>query len=129
MFADQLEKSMEVYINDMLVKFLIAEQYIDHLKQSFEILKKYNVKLNPSKCSFIISSVKFLGYLVTQQGIEANPDQIYSTINILSPACIKEVQRFSGRLAAPNRFISRSSEKCQKFYNILRKKELIDFDM
>ncbi|XP_022893944.1 uncharacterized protein LOC111408413 [Olea europaea var. sylvestris] len=106
MFAEQLKKSMEVYIDDMLVKSLIAKQQIDHLKQSFEVLKKYNMKLNPSKCSFRVSSGKFLGYLVTQREIEANSDQIQSIINIPSPTCIKEVQRLTGRLATLNRSAS-----------------------
>lgn len=65
---------MEVYINDMLVKSLVAKQQIDHIKQSFDVLKKYNMKLNPSKYSFGVFSGKFTGYLVTWQGIEANLD-------------------------------------------------------
>ena len=74
MFADHLDKTMEIYINDMLVKSLSAEQHLDHLRQTFEILRKYNMKLNPTKCSFGVSSRKFLGYMVTQCGIEANPE-------------------------------------------------------
>ena len=79
---------MEVYIDDMLVKSLLAEQHLDHLRQAFEVLQKYNMKLNPTKCSFGIASSKFLGYMVTQRGIKANPDQIQSVMNIPSPACI-----------------------------------------
>ena len=52
MFSDYLGKTMEVYIDDMLVKLLSAEQHLDHLRQAIEILKKYNMKLNPTKCSF-----------------------------------------------------------------------------
>lgn len=94
------------------MKSLIPKKHIDHLKQSFEVLKKYNMKLNPSKCSFGVSSRKFRGHLVTQWGIEANSDQIQSIINIQSPTCIKKAQKLTGRLVALNRFTSRSSEKC-----------------
>ncbi|KAL5554777.1 hypothetical protein UlMin_042178 [Ulmus minor] len=69
---------------------------------------------------------KFLGYMVTQRGIEANPDQIRSVMNIPSPACIRDVQRLAGRVAALSRFISRSSEKCYLFFSTLRKSK--DFE-
>ena len=74
MFADYLGDTMEVYIDDLLIKSLHADQHLDHLCQAFEVLQKYNMKLNPTKCSFSLASNKFLGFLVTQHGIEANPD-------------------------------------------------------
>ena len=74
MFADYLGDTMEVYIDDMLVKSLLAEQHLDHLRQAFEVLQKYSMKLNPTKCSFGVAAGKFLGYMVTQRGIEANSD-------------------------------------------------------
>ncbi|KAL5550263.1 hypothetical protein UlMin_000439 [Ulmus minor] len=69
-----LVKFFLVYIDDMLVKSLLAEQHLDHLRQAFEVLRKYNMKLNPTKCSFGVASGKFVGYMVTQRGIEANLD-------------------------------------------------------
>ena len=84
----------------MLVKSLVASDHIKHLKQAFEVLKKYNMKLNPAKCSFGVTSRKFLAYLVTKRGIEANLDQIRSVLNIASPRCIKDMQKLTGRLAA-----------------------------
>ena len=121
MFADMLGKSMEVYIDDMLVKSLAAADHLNHLEQSFQVLEKYNMKLNPAKCSFGVSSGKFLGYLVTKRGVEANPDQIRSIQNIQSPKSIKDVQRLTGRIAALSRFISKSSERCHLFFSTLRK--------
>ena len=85
MFQDLLGKTMEVYINDMLVKSLHAEDHIDHLRQSFEVLRKYNMKLNPTKCAFGVTSGKFLGYVVTKRGIKANPKQIKSVLNVVLP--------------------------------------------
>ncbi|KAK0592411.1 hypothetical protein LWI29_018735 [Acer saccharum] len=128
MFAKMLGSTMEVYIDDMLVKSLIAQQHIDHLRQSFDVLDQYGMKLNPTKCSFGVSSGKFLGYLVTQRGVEANPDQIRSIENIESPKCMKDVQKLTGRVAALNRFISKSSEKCLPFFNILRKNKAFEWN-
>ncbi len=68
MFQDQLGETMEVYIDDMLVKSKKAEDHINHLEQTFEVLQKYGMKLNPSKCSFGVHAGKFLGYMVTKRG-------------------------------------------------------------
>lgn len=76
MFADYLGDTMKVYIDDMLVKSLLAQQYLNHLHEAFEVLQKYSMKLNPTKCSFSGAAGKFLGYMATQHGIEANPNQI-----------------------------------------------------
>ncbi|XP_056864128.1 uncharacterized protein LOC130511242 [Raphanus sativus] len=120
MFADQLGKTMEVYIDDMLVKSLRADDHLAHLKECFAILNKYGMKLNPAKCTFGVSSGEFLGYIVTQRGIEANPKQISAVLNLPSPRNCREVQRLTGRIAALNRFISRSTDKCLPFYDLLR---------
>ncbi|XP_056866528.1 uncharacterized protein LOC130512491 [Raphanus sativus] len=120
MFAEQLGKTMEVYIDDMLVKSLRADDHLAHLKECFAILNKYGMKLNPAKCTFGVSSGEFLGYIVTQRGIEANPKQISAVLNLPSPRNCREVQRLTGRIAALNRFISRSTDKCLPFYDLLR---------
>ena len=67
---------MEVYIDDMLVKSVKAEFHVDHLVESFQVLKDYKMKLNPTKCAFEVSAGKFLGFIVNSRGIEANPDKI-----------------------------------------------------
>ncbi|XP_057803551.1 uncharacterized protein LOC131018872 [Salvia miltiorrhiza] len=127
MFASLLGQTMEVYIDDMLVKSIRARDHIDHLRETFEILRKYNMKLNPTKCSFGVNAGKFLGYMVTQRGIEANPAQIESIQRIPSPTCVKDVQKLAGRVAALSRFISRSSEKCHLFFNTLRKSRTFEW--
>ena len=67
---------MEVYIDDMLVKSIKAELHVDHLDESFQVLKDYKMKLNPTKCAFGVSVRKFLGFIVNSRGIDANPDKI-----------------------------------------------------
>ena len=113
---------MEVYIDDMLIKSTIAGLHIAHLSEAFQILRNYNMKLNPAKCAFVgVSAGKFLGFIVNHRGIEANPDKIKAVLDMPSPSEIKEVQRLTGRIAALSRFVSRASDKCQPFFQVLKK--------
>ena len=79
------------------------------------------MKLNPSKCAFGVSSGKFLGFMVSQSGIEANPDKIQAILDMEPPKNIKEVQSLTGRVAALNRFVFKVTDKCLPFFKILRK--------
>ena len=74
MFELQLGKSIEVYIDDMVVKSKVVSEHVGDLGNIFEILRKHKLRLNASKCSFGVGSSKFLGYMVTDQGIEVNLD-------------------------------------------------------
>ncbi|MFS7992507.1 putative nucleotidyltransferase, Ribonuclease H [Helianthus anomalus] len=127
MFKDQIGQTMEVYIDDMVVKSRKTEDHLKDLEEAFNILDKYNMELNPSKCHFGVKAGKFLGYMVTKRGIEASPEQIKAIVNIKSHANAKDVQRLTGRIAAFNRFISKSSEKCKEFYDILRKNKKFEW--
>jgi len=80
---------MEVYIDNMLVKSLKKEDHIRHLKECFEILNQYQMKLNLAKCTFRVPSGEFLGYIVTKRGIEANLNQINAFLNMSSPKFFK----------------------------------------
>ena len=112
MFQKQIGTTMEVYIDDMLVKSTTAELHIAHLSEGFQILRNYNMKLNPAKCAFGVSAGKFLGFIVNHRGIEANLEKIKAVLDMPSPSGIKEVQRLIGRIAALSRFVSRASDKC-----------------
>ena len=121
MFQKQIGATMEVYIDDMLVKSTTAGLHITHLSEAFQILRNYNMKINPAKCAFGVSAGKFLGFIVIHRGIEANPDKIKAVLDMPSPSGIKEVQRLTGRIAALSRFVSRASDKCQPFFQVLKK--------
>ena len=82
MFESQLGKNIEIYIDDMVVKSKIVLEHFGDLRAIFEILRKYKLRLNASKCSFGVGSDKFLGYMVTHRGIEVNPDQIKAINNL-----------------------------------------------
>jgi ribonuclease HI len=121
MFHDQIGRNVEVYVDDMLVKSKENEDHLTDLKETFQALRTYNMKLNPEKCAFGVSSGKFLGFMVSQRGIEANPDKIKAILEMSPPTTVKEVQSLTGKAAALNRFVSRSTDKCLPFFKILRK--------
>ena len=73
MFRPLLGKTMEVYIDDMLIKSKERSDHANHLQQVFDLLRTYGMKLNPTKCAFKVSARRFLGFMITQRGIEANP--------------------------------------------------------
>ena len=81
-----------MYVDDMLVKSLDEERHLDDLQKTFDTLIRHQMKLNPNKCAFRVSSVKFLGFMVSQRGIEANPDKIQAILDMEPPKNIKEVQ-------------------------------------
>ena len=91
MFRPQFGQNVEVYVDDMLVKSLDEEKHLDNLQEIFDMLRQYNMKLNPSKCTFGVLSGKFLGFMVSHRGIEANPDKIQVILDIKPLQSIKEV--------------------------------------
>ena len=89
--------------------------------QGVQVLKSYNMKLNLAKCAFGVSVGKFLGFIVNSRGIEANPDKIKVVLDMLPPSNIKDIQRLTGRIVALSRFVSKANEKCQPFFQVLKK--------
>ena len=121
MFRPQIGRNVEVYVDDMLVKSQDEEIHLDDLQETFDTLRQYNMKLNPSKCAFGVSSGKFLGFMVSHRGIEANPDKIRAILDMKPSQNVKEVQSLIGRVAALNKFVSKATDKCLPFFRILRK--------
>ena len=121
MFRPQIRRNVEVYVDDMLVKSQNEEIHLDNLQETFDTLRQYNMKLNPSKCAFGVSSGKFLGFMVSHRGIEANPNKIQAILDMKPLQNVKEVQSFTGRVAALNRFVSKATDKCLPFFRVLKK--------
>jgi hypothetical protein len=121
MFQSEIGRNVEVYVDDLLFKSVRENRHIEDLRETFQTLRKYNMKLNPTKCAFRVSSGKFLGFMVSQRGIEANPEKVRAVLEMEAPRTTKQLQRLTGRIAALNRFISRSTNKCLPFFKILRK--------
>ena len=79
------------------------------------------MKLNPGKCVFGVASWKFLGFMVSQFGVEANPNKVHAIMEMAPLKNIKELHSLNGRVAALNRFVSRATNKCLPFFKVLRK--------
>ena len=84
-FNPQIGRNVEVYVDDMLVKSQDEGEHLNDLQETFDRLRQYNMKLNPSKCAFGVSSGKFLGFMVSHKGIEANLDKIQAILNMKPP--------------------------------------------
>ena len=87
----------------------------------FKVLRQHKLCLNADKCAFDVRVGKFLGYLITNQRIEVNPDQIEAMKHLKPPSNPKEVQVLISMLAALNRFISKFTDHCRPFYQLLKK--------
>ena len=120
MFKPLLEKIIEFYIDDMLVKVKECSDHDEHLQEAFELLRAYGMKLNPSKCTFGVNAGRFLGFMVTRRGIEVNPAQLKAILESPAPANRKEVQQLTSRLAALGRFISRFTDRLKPFFVTLK---------
>jgi hypothetical protein len=82
MFEKQMGQNVEVYVDDMLVKSAKAPNHVSDLKETFDTIRRYRMRLSPAKCAFGVSFGKFLGYLVSQRGIEANPEKVRAVLEM-----------------------------------------------
>jgi len=105
----------------MLMKSLNEGKHLDNLQETFDMLRQYNMKLNPSKCAFGVALGTFLGFMVSHRGIEANPNKIQAILDMKPLRNIKEVHSLTGRVAALNRFVSKAIDKCLPFFKVLKK--------
>ncbi|XP_050217638.1 uncharacterized protein LOC126668489 [Mercurialis annua] len=119
-FKDQIGRNMEVYVDDIIVKSKKVEDHAKDLEEVFTKLKKYKLKLNPDKCAFGVPARKFIGYLISQKGIEVNPEKTKAILEMKEPKSAKEVQKLNGRITALGRFVFNSAKRCLPFFKTLR---------
>ncbi|GJR36841.1 reverse transcriptase domain-containing protein [Tanacetum coccineum] len=120
-FEGQMGRNLEVYVDDMVIKSKTEPEMIKDVEETLLTFKKVNMKLNLKKCSFGMEEGKFLGYIVTFEGIRANPEKAKAVVNMPSPSNLKQMQRLSGKLAALNRFLSKAAEKALPCLDTLKK--------
>nr|XP_023876507.1 uncharacterized protein LOC111988931 [Quercus suber] len=121
MFRDMIGCTVEVYIDDIVVKSKLTARHTNDLRGVFEVLRQHRLRLNAEKCAFGVGAEKFLGYLITKRGIKVNPDQIEVVKRLKPPSSPKQVQVLTRMLAALNRFISKFVDRCRPFYQLLKK--------
>jgi hypothetical protein len=122
-FGEHIGRTVEAYVDDIVVKTRKASDLLSDLETAFKCLKAKGVKLNPEKCVFGVPRGMLLGFIVSERGIEANPEKIAAMTNMGPIKDLKGVQRVMGCLAALSRFISRLGERGLPLYRLLRKTE------
>jgi hypothetical protein len=118
---DQIGENVQVYVDDIVVKTRKEATLLEDLRQMFANLNRYNIKLNPLKCVFGVPAGQLLRYLISEQGIEANPEKIQALLAMKEPTNLRGVQQLAGRIAVLSRFIARLGEKALPFYQLLKK--------
>ena len=123
LFGDHLGRSVEAYVDDIVVKSRKADDLVTDLRIVFNCVRAKGVKLNPEKCVFGVPRGMLLGFIVSQRGIEPNPEKVEAIRRMGPIRDLKGVQRVMGCLAALNRSMSRLGEKGLTLYRLLRKAE------
>jgi hypothetical protein len=122
-FGEHIGRTVEAYVDDIVVKTRKASDLLSDLEATFRCLKAKGVKLNPEKCVFGVPRGMLLGFIVSERGIEVNPEKIAAITNMGPIKDLKGVQRVTRCLAALSRFISRLGERGLPLYHLLRKAE------
>jgi len=112
---------LEVYMDDKIVKSQEEVDHAAHLERVFEQTRKYNMRLNPDKCTFGVPAGKFLDFYLTERGIEANPDKCQAFTQLPTPHSKKCLQTLNGMLTALSRFVAKSAQHALPFFKLLRK--------
>jgi len=118
--APMLGRNIYAYVDDMVVASRDKAQHVADLEELFVTISKYRLKLNPEKCVFGVEAGKFLGFMLTEKGIEANPDKCAAIIAMRSPTSV-EVQQLTGRMATLLRFVSAGREKGHPYFQCLKR--------
>ncbi|CAM8911187.1 unnamed protein product [Rhodiola kirilowii] len=120
-FEDMMHKTIECYVDDVVVKSKARSDHAQDLRTVFERLRKCWLKMNPLKCAFGVTSGKFLGFVVTHRGIEIDQTKIKAIQEMPEPKSLKELRGLQGRLAYVRRFISNLAGRCQPFSHLMKK--------
>ena len=119
--APMLGRNVQAYVDDMVVTSQERGRHTTDLEELFPTISKYCLKLNPEKCVFRVEAGKFLGFMLTERGIEAKPNKCAAIIAMRSPTSMKEVQQLTGRMAALSRFVSAGGEKGHPYFQCLKR--------
>ncbi|KAL6321930.1 hypothetical protein AAG906_035834 [Vitis piasezkii] len=123
LFHDMMHRDIEVYVDDMIVKSQGRADHLEALERFFDRIRKFRLRLNPKKCTFGVTSGKLLGHMVSERGIEVDPDKIKAILDMLVPRTEKEIRGFLGRLQYISRFIARLTDICEPIFRLLRKNQ------
>ena len=123
-----MHKEIEVYVDDMIAKSQGEDEHVVNLRKPFERLRKFQLKLNPAKCTFEATFGKLLGFVVSKKGTEIDPDKVRAIQDLPPLRTQKEVRSFIGRLNYIARFISQMTAKCDPIFKMLQKNNSGEWD-
>jgi hypothetical protein len=126
-FHDLIGKLLEIYIDDVVVKFASDEGHLEDLRQVLERTRRFRLRMNPKKCAFGVSAGQFLGFLVHERGIEIGLKSQEAVDTMTPPATKKELQQLIGRINFVRRFISNLSGRIDPFVELLKIKANEEF--
>jgi hypothetical protein len=121
--GNQIGRSIQVYIDNVVITTRKEESLINDLQETCDNLNRYKLKLNPTKCSFGVSTGQLLAFLVSARGIEANLEKIQAILTMGKLAKLHDMQKLAGRVAALSRFVARLGEKALPFYALMKKSD------
>ena len=123
LFLDMMHRDVEVYVDDMIVKSRDRADHLAALQRFFERIKWFRLRLNPKQCTFEVTYGKFLGHIVSEHGIEVDPEKIKAILDMQALRTEKEIRGFLGRLRYISHFIARLIDICEPIFRLLRKNQ------
>ena len=128
LFHDMMHKEVEFYVDDMMIKSEIREGHFEALDKFLTRLEKYNLRLNPKKCIFGITSGKLLWHIVSERGIEVDPDKIKAIQEMPILKIEKDVRGFIKKLQYISGFIAKLTMVCDPVFKLLRKNQPVEWN-
>ncbi|XP_049410526.1 uncharacterized protein LOC125873694 [Solanum stenotomum] len=127
-FDNILHKNVECYVDDLVVKSRKQCDHLQDLRMVFDLLRSYQLRMNPLKCAFEVTSGKFLGFIVRHRGLEIDQVKVDAILKMVQPRNIHELKSLQGKLTYLRRFISNLARKCQPFSLLMKKGNLFEWD-
>ena len=124
LFHDMMHRDVDVYVDDMIVKSRDRADHLTALQRFFERIKRFRLRLNPKKCTFRVTYGKLFGHIVSERGIEVDPEKIKDILDMPAPRNEKDIRGFLGRLQYISHFIARLTDICEPIFRLLRKNQL-----
>ena len=128
LFHDLMHKEVEAYVEDMMIKLETREGHLLALEKFLHRVDKYNLKLNPKKCVFGVTSGTLLGHIVGARGIEVDPEKVRAITEMVAPKTVKEVRGFLGKIQYISRFIAKLTFVCEPIFKLLRKNQPVEWN-
>ena len=123
LFHDMMHRDVEVYVDDMIVKTQGKADHLVALQRFFERIRQLRLRMNPKKCTFGVTFGKLLGHIVSECGIEVDPEKIKVILDMPAPRTEKEIRGFLGKLQYIHLFIARLADICEPIFRLLTKNQ------